>query len=74
MHLLPAVRLPKRGAAQRAARVKIYKEQLLQPKLTLGGMRRMINHGGQGAADSSGRRQTLRAELRRHSEAQALSK
>lgn len=56
MHLLAAARLPRSDAAQRAARVKIYKEQLLQPKLTLGGVRCMINHGGQGAADSSGRR------------------
>lgn len=48
MHLLAAVRLPRSDAAQRAATVKIYKEQFLQPKLTLGGVRRMINHGGQG--------------------------
>lgn len=74
VHLLAAARLPRSDAAQRAARVKIYKEQLLQPKLTLGGVRCMMNHGGQGAADSSGRRRTLRAELRRQSEVLVFSK
>lgn len=61
-----------RRGTQRAARVKIYKEQFLQPKLTWGGRRRMMNHGGQGAADSPGRR-TLREELRRQSEVLVFS-
>lgn len=74
VHLLAAARLPRSDAAQWAARVKIYKEQLPQPKLTLGGVRCMINHGGQGAADSSGRRRTPRAELRRQSEVLVFSK
>lgn len=56
VHLLAAVRLPRRDATRRSARAEIYREQFLQPKLTLGGTRCMKNDSRQGAADSSARR------------------
>lgn len=46
----------RRDAARRSAGAEIYREQFLQPKLTLGGTRCMKNDSRQGAADSSARR------------------
>lgn len=56
VHLLAVVRLLRRDMVQQAAKVKIYTEQLQLQKLTLDDMGCMINHGGQGALDSSSRK------------------
>lgn len=62
MYLLALVRLLRRDAAQQAAKVKIYTEQLQQQKLTLESTGCMINHCGQGALDSKSRRRENGAE------------
>lgn len=59
---LAVVRLPRRDMVQRAAKVKIYTEQLQLQKPTLDDMGCMINHGGQGAPDSRSKKKKKRKE------------